>query len=86
MKNYCTKALAPLRSTSDLLRFLTALTVMLAAAPSMAAERKITEVELEQDKNQLEIKLAASTKADAQAGRKAAPRAGRYCVHWPGTR
>ena len=67
MKNYCTKALAPLRSTSDLLRFLTALTVMLAAAPSMAAERKITEVELEQDKNQLEIKLAASTKADAQA-------------------
>ena len=52
---------------SDRLGFLTALTAMLVAAPSMAAERNITEIELEQDKNQLEIKLSASKKTDAEA-------------------
>lgn len=53
MRNYC-----------DRLGFFTALGVMLVAAPSMASTRSITEVELEQAKNQLEIKLAGSSKAD----------------------
>ncbi len=75
MKNYCTKALAPhrpkgltpLRSTSDRLGFLTTLTVMLACAPSMAAERTITNIELEKNNHQLELKLAATNKADTDA-------------------
>ena len=54
MKNYC-----------DRLGFLSALTVMLMAAPSMAAERNITEVELEKNSNQLELKLSASTSKNA---------------------
>ncbi len=67
MKNYCPKGLAPLRSTSDLLGFLTTLTVMLACAPSMAAERTITEIELDKNNNQLELKLAANNKANTDA-------------------
>jgi type IV pilus assembly protein PilQ len=55
VKNYC-----------DRLGFLTTLTVMLMAAPSIAAERKITNIELDQSNNQLELKLATSNKsADA---------------------
>ena len=55
MKNYC-----------DRLGFLTTLTVMLMAAPSIAAERKITNIELDTNNNQLELKLATSNKsADA---------------------
>lgn len=58
MKNYC-----------DRLGFLTTLTVILLAAQStLAAERNITEVELEKDNNQLELglKLSTSNKADNQ--------------------
>jgi type IV pilus assembly protein PilQ len=55
VKNYC-----------DRLGFLTTLTVILMAAPSMAAEQKITDIELDQNNNQLELKLATSNKsADA---------------------
>ncbi len=50
MRNYC-----------DRLGFLTTLTVMLMAAPSIAAERKITDIELDTNNNQLELKLATST-------------------------
>ncbi len=56
MKNYC-----------DRLGFLTALTVMLMAAPSNAAERNITDIEIDKDNNQLELKLSAANKADAGA-------------------
>ncbi len=57
MKNYC-----------DRLGFLTTLTVMLVAAQStLAAERNITEIELEKNNNQLELKLSASNKADTNA-------------------
>lgn len=52
MKNYC-----------DRLGFLTTLTVMLMAAPSIAAERKITNIELDTNNNQLELKLATSNKS-----------------------
>ena len=65
MKNYCPKGLTPLRSVSDRLGFLTALTVMITAAPSMAAERNITEIELDKNHNQLELKLSASSKSKA---------------------
>ena len=64
MKNYCPKGLAgasaPLRSTSDRLGFLIALTVILTCAPSMAAERQITDIELEKNHNQLELKLSGN--------------------------
>lgn len=56
MKNYC-----------DRLGFLTALTVMITAAPSMAAERKITDIELAKNHNQLELKLSANSSADENA-------------------
>jgi type IV pilus assembly protein PilQ len=56
VKNYC-----------DRLGFLTALTVMLMAAPSMAASRDITDIEIEKQSNQLELKLSATKKTDAQA-------------------
>lgn len=56
MKKYC-----------DRLGFLTALTVMLAASPSIAAELNITEIELEKNNNQLELKLSASNKVDGNA-------------------
>jgi type IV pilus assembly protein PilQ len=52
VKNYC-----------DRLGFLTTLTVMLMAAPSIAAERKITNIELDTNNNQLELKLATSNKS-----------------------
>ena len=67
MKNYCSKELSPLRSASDRLGFLTALTVMITAAPSIAAERNITDIELDKNHNQLELKLSASSKADDSA-------------------
>ena len=58
MKNYC-----------DRLGFLSALTVMLMAAPSIAAERNITEVELKENNNRLELKLSTSksNKANSKA-------------------
>jgi type IV pilus assembly protein PilQ len=65
VKNYCPKGLAPLRSASDRLGFLTALTVMVTAAPSMAATNKITDLEIAKSNNQLELKLLATNKADA---------------------
>lgn len=65
MKNYCPKGLTPLRSASDRLGFLTALTVMVTAAPSMAATNKITDLEIAKSNNQLELKLLATNKADA---------------------
>ena len=58
-------ASAPLCSTSARLGFLTALTVMLSAGSSTAAENKITGIEIEQNLNQLELKLSASKKANA---------------------
>lgn len=64
MKNYRPKELSPLRSTSSRLGFLSALMVLMMASPSMAAQRKITEVELEKNNNQLEIKLLADNKID----------------------
>ena len=67
MKNYCTKGLAPLRSVSDRLGFLSALMVMIMASPSMAAERNITDVKLEKDSNRLELKLSADKKAGGSA-------------------
>jgi type IV pilus assembly protein PilQ len=73
VKNYCPKGflkdtashIAPLRSTSDRLVFLTALTVMVTAAPSMAATNKITDLEIATSNNQLELKLLASNKDNA---------------------
>ena len=73
MKNYCPKGflkdtashITPLRSASDRLGFLTALTVMLTAAPSMAAENKITDLKIAKSNNQLELKLSATNQADA---------------------
>ena len=73
MKNYCPKGflkdtashITPLRSASDRLVFLTALTVMLTAAPSMAAENKITDLEIAKNNHQLELKLSATNQADA---------------------
>ena len=67
MKNYCTKGLAPLCSTSNRLGFLSALMVVMMASPSMAAERTITEVELEKSNNRLELKLLADIKIDDDA-------------------
>jgi type IV pilus assembly protein PilQ len=49
----------------DRLGFLTALTVMVTAAPSMAATNKITDLEIAKSNNQLELKLSATNKADA---------------------
>ncbi|MEN9520955.1 MAG: ral secretion pathway protein [Cyanobacteriota bacterium] len=65
MKNYCPKGLLPLRSTCDRLGFLTALTVMIAAAPSMAADNKITDLEITKSNHQLELKLSATNQKNA---------------------
>ena len=62
MKNYYTKVVAPHR-----LGFLSALMVVMMASPSMAAKRNITDIELEKDKNQLQLKLSADKKADSTA-------------------
>ncbi|MEY2831862.1 MAG: ral secretion pathway protein, partial [Cyanobacteriota bacterium] len=64
MKNYYPKGLTPLRSASDRLGFLTALTVMITAAPSMAAENKITDLEIAKSNSKLELKLSATNQAD----------------------
>ncbi|MEO1671295.1 MAG: secretin N-terminal domain-containing protein, partial [Cyanobacteria bacterium J06631_2] len=53
MKNYCPKG------------FLTALTVLIAAAPTMAAENKITDIEIAKNSHQLELKLSTTSKDDA---------------------
>jgi type IV pilus assembly protein PilQ len=65
VKNYCPKGLLPLRSTCDRLGFLTALTVMIAAAPSMAADNKITDLEITKSNHQLELKLSATNQKNA---------------------
>lgn len=73
MKNYCPKEflkdtashITPLRSASDRLGFLTALTVMLTAAPSIAATNKITDLEIDRDNNQLELKLSTTSQNNA---------------------
>ena len=73
MKNYCSKGflkdtashIHQLRLTSDLLRFCTVLTVLIAAAPAMSAENKITDLEIAQNDSQLELKLSATSKSDA---------------------
>ena len=69
MKNYCSKGLAgasaPLRSTCDRLGFLTALAVILTAAPTIAAENTITDIEIAKDRHQLELKLATTNKSKA---------------------
>ncbi len=67
MKNYCPKGLATLRFASDRLGFLTALTVMITASPSMAAERKVTDIELAQNHHQLELRLSTTSNADQDA-------------------
>ncbi|MEO0836154.1 MAG: secretin N-terminal domain-containing protein [Cyanobacteria bacterium J06642_3] len=56
VKNYC-----------DRLGFLTTLTVMMAAAPTMAAEYKVTDIELAQTSHQLELKLSTTGEADQDA-------------------
>ena len=56
VKNYC-----------DRLGFLTALTVMLMAAPANAAERNITDIELDKDNNQLELKLSANKRSSEKS-------------------
>ena len=62
MKNYFPKGLA---SASDRLGFLTALTVLITAAPTMAAENKITDLEIAKNDHQLELKLSATGKSDS---------------------
>ena len=49
-----------MKNYSDRLGFLTALAVMLVGADAHAAERQITDVELESNKHQLELKLSAT--------------------------
>ena len=56
MKNYC-----------DRLSFLTALAVMITAAPATAVERTITDIELEKNNHQLELKLSGTNKNNADA-------------------
>lgn len=51
---------------SDRLSFLTALAVIMSAAPAMAAEHTITDLELDKNYNQLELKLSG-TNIDADA-------------------
>ena len=54
MKNYC-----------DRLGFFSALAVMITAAPSLAAESTITDIEIAKNNSQLELKLSATGKDDA---------------------
>ncbi|MEM7592110.1 MAG: secretin N-terminal domain-containing protein [Cyanobacteria bacterium P01_A01_bin.83] len=56
VKNYC-----------DRLGFLTTLTVMMAAVPTMAAEYKVTDIELAQTSHQLELKLSTTGEVDQDA-------------------
>lgn len=56
MKNYC-----------DRLGFLTTLTVILMAAPSIAAENQITDIDLDKSNHQLELKLARTSKTNSEA-------------------
>ena len=67
MKNYCPKGLNPLRSTSDLLGFLTALTTILLATPSIAADRNITDINVEKTHNRLELKLTTDKTASSNS-------------------
>ena len=57
MKNYC--------SACDRIGFLTALTVMITAAPAMAANNKITDLEIAKNDRQLELKLSATGKGES---------------------
>ena len=54
MKNYCNR-----------LGFFSALAVMITAAPSLAAESTITDIEIAKNNSQLELKLSATGKDDA---------------------
>lgn len=54
MKNYCNR-----------LGFLTALTVLISAAPAMASENKITDIEIAKNNHQLELKLSATGDTDS---------------------
>ena len=65
MKKYCLKGLTSLRSVPDRLVFLTALTVMIGAVPAMAANNKITDLEIAKSDRQLELKL--STKGESNS-------------------
>ncbi|MEM7758597.1 MAG: AMIN domain-containing protein, partial [Cyanobacteria bacterium P01_A01_bin.40] len=56
MNNYC-----------DRLGFLTALTVMISAAPAIAAEHKVTDIELAKNSHQLELKLSTTSKVEQNA-------------------
>ena len=52
---------------SDRLSFLTALAVLVTAAPSIAAEQTITDINLESNRDRLKLKLAADGKVNADA-------------------
>ena len=52
---------------SDRLSFLTVLTVLMTAAPAIAAESTITDLEIEQNRDRLELKLLGTNLADADA-------------------
>jgi len=54
VKNYCNR-----------LGFLTALTVLISAAPAMASENKITDIEIAKNNHQLELKLSATGDTDS---------------------
>ncbi|MEM9506064.1 MAG: secretin N-terminal domain-containing protein [Cyanobacteria bacterium P01_E01_bin.35] len=56
MNNYC-----------DRLGFLTALTVMISAVPAIAAEHKVTDIELAKNSHQLELKLSTTSKVEQNA-------------------
>ena len=52
---------------SDRLSFLTVLAVLMTAAPAIAAESTITDLEIEQNRDRLELKLLGTNLADADA-------------------
>ena len=56
---------APLRFMPDRLVFLTALTVMIGAVPAMAADNKITDLEIAKSDRQLELKLSTKGESDS---------------------
>ena len=52
---------------SDRLSFLTALAVLVTAAPTIAAEQTITDIDLESNRDRLTLKLSAEDKVNADA-------------------
>ena len=52
---------------SDRLSFLTALAVLVTAAPTIAAEQTITDIDLESNRDRLTLKLSADDKVNADA-------------------